>query len=103
MCGCAAPARIIVKVNNENAAQRATIGQSRLQELHLYHPPLYGVVRVMSDTLALATKPVRIGTSDVRMIAQVEKWMSAIREINRDEKADPIFRVRLRPAVSVTE
>jgi hypothetical protein len=45
----------------------------------------------MSDSLAAKANsaPVststRNGSSDLRMIAQVEKWMATIREINREQ------------------
>jgi hypothetical protein len=29
--------------------------------------------------------------SDLRMLAQVEKWMAMIREINRDQQSQPAF------------
>jgi hypothetical protein len=29
------------------------------------------------------------GTSDLRMLAQVEKWMAAIREISREQQKTP--------------
>jgi hypothetical protein len=32
----------------------------------------------------------RAGASDLRMLAQVEKWMAMIREINR-EQSEPVF------------
>jgi hypothetical protein len=56
----------------------------------------------MSEALASSTKiaPMRSGTSDLQMIAQVEKWMATIREINREPLNDASFRVRLRPAAT---
>jgi hypothetical protein len=43
----------------------------------------------MSD-LATQTKPAftRTGPSDLKMLAQVEKWMAMIREINREQQND---------------
>jgi hypothetical protein len=32
------------------------------------------------------------GASDLRMLAQVEKWMAMIRELNRDQQSQPAFR-----------
>ena len=29
--------------------------------------------------------------SDLRMLAQVEKWMAMIREINREQQSEPVF------------
>jgi hypothetical protein len=31
------------------------------------------------------------GASDLRMLAQVEKWMAMIREINREQQSEPVF------------
>jgi hypothetical protein len=31
------------------------------------------------------------GASDLRMLAQVEKWMAAIREISREQQSQPAF------------
>ena len=31
------------------------------------------------------------GASDLRMLAQVEKWMAMIRELNRDQQSQPAF------------
>jgi hypothetical protein len=39
----------------------------------------------MTDTFAPQTKTVR--NSDLQMLAQVEQWMTAIREIDREERA----------------
>jgi hypothetical protein len=39
----------------------------------------------MTDTLAPQTRAVR--NSDLQMLAQVEKWMATIREIDRQERA----------------
>ncbi|HTE78088.1 MAG TPA: hypothetical protein VK653_15330 [Xanthobacteraceae bacterium] len=49
----------------------------------------------MSDSLAAKTNaaPVssstRNGASDLRMLAEVEKWMATIREINREQQGAP--------------
>jgi hypothetical protein len=40
----------------------------------------------MSESLATPTK--RACTSDLQMLAQVEKWMAAIREVSREERAE---------------
>jgi hypothetical protein len=45
----------------------------------------------MSDSLAAKANPAfvssstRNGASDLRMLAEVEKWMATIREINREQ------------------
>ncbi|HEX4411759.1 MAG TPA: hypothetical protein VH206_23540 [Xanthobacteraceae bacterium] len=59
----------------------------------------------MSQTIAAPLKmSARIGTSDLQMIAQVEKWMAAIRDMKREPQAgEAPFRVRLRPVAAVTE
>jgi hypothetical protein len=31
------------------------------------------------------------GASDLRMLAQVEKWMATIREISREQQSQPAF------------
>ena len=31
------------------------------------------------------------GAADLRMLAQVEKWMAMIREINREQQSQPVF------------
>jgi hypothetical protein len=31
------------------------------------------------------------GASDLRMLAQVEKWMAMIRDINREQQGQPAF------------
>jgi hypothetical protein len=56
----------------------------------------------MSETLAspMKTAPARNGASDLQMLAQVEKWMAAIRDINREPQNETAFRVRVRPAAT---
>ncbi|HEX8808944.1 MAG TPA: hypothetical protein VF760_08115 [Xanthobacteraceae bacterium] len=47
--------------------------------------------RIVTERMVATTKPVPVsahnsiqeGASDLRMLAQVEKWMAMIREINR--------------------
>ena len=47
----------------------------------------------MSESVAIAAKSAPASTSmhsgaaDLRMLAQVEKWMAAIREISREQQA----------------
>ena len=43
-----------------------------------------GVVRVMTDTIAPSARVI----SDLQMLAQVEQWMAAIREIYHEERTD---------------
>ena len=38
-----------------------------------------------------AQNPTNAGASDLRMLAQVEKWMATIREINREQQSQPAF------------
>jgi hypothetical protein len=48
----------------------------------------------MSESIANTTKSLvsmRNGASDLRMLAQVEKWMATIREINREQQAQSGF------------
>ncbi len=52
--------------------------------------PQFGEVSVMSETLATPTKEsyARNGSTDLRIIARVEKWMAMIREINREQQTE---------------
>ena len=49
----------------------------------------------MSESLAVkansapASNSTRSGASDLRMLAEVEKWMATIREINREQQGTP--------------
>jgi hypothetical protein len=45
----------------------------------------------MSGNLATPTKPAatRGGPADLHMLAHVEKWMAAIREIKREQQSEP--------------
>ena len=56
----------------------------------------------MSESIvaeSIVTKPasfsahnsMHAGASDLRMLAQVEKWMAMIREINREQQSQPAF------------
>jgi hypothetical protein len=42
----------------------------------------------MSDIFATPTKPTRSCKSDLQMLAQVEKWMATIRDIDREERSE---------------
>jgi hypothetical protein len=44
----------------------------------------------MSESLAPLAKqaPSRTGAADLQMLAQVEKWMAMIRELNREQPQD---------------
>ena len=56
--------------------------------------------RIVTDSMVATTKPAPVsarnsmqaGASDLRMLAQVEKWMAMIREINREQQSQPAFR-----------
>jgi hypothetical protein len=47
----------------------------------------------MSGNLATPTKSAstRGGPSDLHMLAHVEKWMAAIREIKREQQSEPKY------------
>jgi hypothetical protein len=55
--------------------------------------------RIVTESIVTAAKPAPVsahnsmhaGASDLRMLAQVEKWMAMIREINRDQQSEPAF------------
>ncbi|HET8921123.1 MAG TPA: hypothetical protein VFN27_15780 [Xanthobacteraceae bacterium] len=38
-----------------------------------------------------AHNSMQAGASDLHMLAQVEKWMAMIREINREQQSHPAF------------
>ena len=54
---------------------------------------------IVSESIVTATKSASVsahnsmhaGASDLRMLAQVEKWMAMIREINREQQSEPAF------------
>jgi hypothetical protein len=48
----------------------------------------------MSEALATSTKPEtrRNDASDLQMLAQVEKWMAMIRELNREQQGETKLR-----------
>ena len=51
----------------------------------------------MSESMVTTAKPVsahnaiHAGAADLRMLAQVEKWMAAIRDINREQQSQSAF------------
>jgi hypothetical protein len=51
----------------------------------------------MSESIANTAKSVPVSSStrnrasDLRMLAEVEKWMATIREINREQQAQSTF------------
>jgi hypothetical protein len=55
--------------------------------------------RIVTESMVATTKPALVsaqnsmhaGASDLRMLAQVEKWMAMIREINREQQSQPAF------------
>jgi hypothetical protein len=53
------------------------------QERSCSRADFVGVVRVMTDTIAQAK-----AISDLQMLAHVEQWMAAIREIDREERTE---------------
>lgn len=54
---------------------------------------------IVNESIVTAIKPASVsahnsvhpGASDLRMLAQVEKWMAMIREINREQQSQPAF------------
>lgn len=48
----------------------------------------------MSEFFATSTKSAatRNGAADLQALAQVEKWMAMIREINRERQSEPKYR-----------
>jgi hypothetical protein len=46
---------------------------------------------VTTAALVSAHVAVHAGASDLRMLAQVEKWMAMIRDINREQQGQPAF------------
>ncbi len=54
---------------------------------------------IIRESTVTATKPASVsvhnsmhtGASDLRMLAQVEKWMAIIREISREQQSQPAF------------
>ena len=54
---------------------------------------------IVAETIVATAKPAPVsapnsmhaGASDLRMLAQVEKWMAMIREINREQQGQPAF------------
>ena len=55
--------------------------------------------RIVTESMVATTKSAPVsahnsmpaGASDLRMLAQVEKWMAMIREINREQQSQPAF------------
>ena len=50
--------------------------------------------RIVTESMVATTKSAPVsahnsGASDLRMLAQVEKWMAMIREINREQQSQP--------------
>ncbi len=54
---------------------------------------------IVRESIVAGTKPasgsahnsMHTGASDLRMLAQVEKWMAMIREISREQQSQPAF------------
>jgi hypothetical protein len=85
-----------VNLNNKRVKESARIGQLRLRQRGsstiwatgfrkrpCSRVDFVGVVRVMTDTIAPAK-----AISVLQMLAQVEQWMAAIREIDREERTE---------------
>jgi hypothetical protein len=53
------------------------------------------IVNTANHAPGSARNPMRAGGSDLRMLAQVEKWMAVIREINREQQ-EPRFDIQTR-------
>jgi hypothetical protein len=53
------------------------------------------IVNTANHAPGSARNPMRPGGSDLRMLAQVEKWMAVIREINREQQ-EPRFDIQTR-------
>ena len=49
------------------------------------------IVNTANTAPGSARNPMYAGGSDLRMLAQVEKWMAAIREISREQQSQPAF------------
>jgi hypothetical protein len=47
------------------------------------------ILSIMQPALGLAHNSTKAGAADLRMLAQVEKWMAMIREINREQPGLP--------------
>ena len=55
--------------------------------------------RIVTESIVATTRSasvsadnlVHAGASDLHMLAQVEKWMAMIREINREQQSHPAF------------
>jgi hypothetical protein len=47
------------------------------------------IVATVQPAPASARNSLHAGASDLRMLAQVEKWMAMIREINREQQSEP--------------
>jgi hypothetical protein len=54
---------------------------------------------IVSESIVTTSKPAPVsapnsahaGASDLRMLAQVEKWMAMIREIVREQQSQPVL------------
>jgi hypothetical protein len=60
--------------------------QTLIQSDRIKVGDVVGVVPVMTDIFAPPTKAVR--NNDLQMLAQVERWMATIREIDREKRAE---------------
>jgi hypothetical protein len=54
---------------------------------------------IVTESIVNSTQPAPVsarnsmlaGASDLRMLAQIEKWMAMIREIDREQQSQPAF------------
>jgi hypothetical protein len=49
------------------------------------------IVNTTNPAPVSAPNSMQAAASDLRMLAQVEKWMAMIREINREQQSAPAF------------
>lgn len=87
-CACGAPARarlLTLTIRNSNAAQDAQELAKFVCDNGIRDWIAEFERRMMPETLAAPTKPSapRGNAADMRVLAQVEKWMAVIREIKQ--------------------
>src|SRR5262249_26019622 len=86
-----APRGGFINLNDEKARENARISQSpRRHSISIIE--ITSREKPMSQRVLIPPKPAPASTSmhsgaaDLRMLAQVEKWMAAIREISREQQ-----------------
>ena len=83
-----------INLNSEKARQNA-----RISQIHRRHSnsTVEITVEKMSESIANTAKSAPVSSSmrnrasDLRMLAEVEKWMATIREINREQPTQSTF------------